>query len=384
MRVLHLVSNHKLTGPVDPAIRLARALFELNEDSRVAVGRPAAGPGPIDDLVRERGLEPVTELRLSKHRRLLLNRRDAARLEHLIEKDPLDVLHAHLDNAHGIALRARRAYRRSLGGKQVRPLVVRSLYDDTAPRSSLRNRWLYGLEADGVFVFGEAVRRDLVRRFGLGEDRVVKIDGAVSLDRFHPRVPGDDLRERFGIPREAVVMGIVARIQRHRRYELLLEAVRRVVAEVPEAHLLVLGRGTRARELAHDPVKRLGLERNVSLPGYVGGEDYPRALACFDVKVFLVPGTDGTCRAVREAMATGIPVVASRRGLLPEIVRDGVDGFLIDEDVESLAAALRKLASDRRLRQELGANAHLRATRDFSQRVQAEKVLASYRRWLSK
>ena len=129
MRVLHLVSNHKLTGPVDPAIRLARALFELNEDSRVAVGRPGAGPGPIDDLVRERGLEPVADLRLSKHRRLLLNRRDAARLEHLIEKDPLDVLHAHLDNAHGIALRARRAYRRSLGGKQVRPLVVRSLYD---------------------------------------------------------------------------------------------------------------------------------------------------------------------------------------------------------------------------------------------------------------
>jgi len=346
------------------------------------VGRPAAGPGPIDDLVRERGLEPVMDLRLPKHRRLLVNRRDSALLGHLIEKDPLDVLHAHLDNAHGIAARARRAFRKSLGGKG-RPLVVRSLYDDTAPRATLRARWLHGREADGVFVFGEGVRNDLIRRFGLAEDRVVKIEGSVVLDRFHPRPPGDDLRERFGIPRESVVIGIVARIQRHRRYELLLEAVRRVAAEVPDAHLLVLGRGTRARELAHDPVKRLGLEGRVSLPGYVGGEDYPRALACFDVKVFLVPGTDGTCRAVREAMAMGIPIVATRRGFLPEIVRDGVDGFIIDEDVESLARALRTLAGDRRLRQELGANARLRATTDFSQRAQAEKVLASYRRWLS-
>ena len=57
MKVLHLVSNQKLTGPVDPAIRLARALQELGVDSRIAVGRPSAGPGPIDDLVRERGLE---------------------------------------------------------------------------------------------------------------------------------------------------------------------------------------------------------------------------------------------------------------------------------------------------------------------------------------
>jgi len=382
VRVLHLVSNHKLTGPVDPAIRLARALFELNVDSRVAVGRPAAGPGPIDDLVRERGLEPITDLRLPKHRRLLVNRRDSARLGHIIEKDPLDVLHAHLDNAHGIAARARRAYRKSLGGKR-RPLVVRSLYDDVAPRATLRARWLHGREADGVFVFGESVRSDLIRRFGLAEDRVVKIEGAVVLDRFHPRPPGDDLRERFGIPRDAVVIGIVARIQRHRRYELLLEAVRRVAAEVPEVHLLVLGRGTRARELAHDPVKRLGLEGRVSLPGYVGGEDYPRALACFDVKVFLVPGTDGTCRAVREAMAMGIPIVATRRGFLPEIVRDGVDGFIIDEDVDSLARALGTLARDRRLRRELGEHARLRASTDFSQRAQAEKVLASYRRWLS-
>jgi glycosyltransferase involved in cell wall biosynthesis len=384
MKVLHLVSNHKLTGPVDPAIRLARALFDLHVDSRIAVGRPRPGKGPIDDLVRERGLEPITELRLPKHRRLFLNRADVRRIAALLEREPVDVLHAHLDNAHGVAARARRACLRALGSGAAlrRPIVVRSIYEDEAPPPRLRYRWLHGKEADGIFVFGDAVREALVRRFGLPEHRVVKLDGAVATDRYRPRAPGEDLRERLGIPREAIVVGIVARIQRHRRYDVLIEAVRRVMMELPRVHLLVLGRGTHARELAHERVRRLGIEGRVSLPGYVGGDDYPRALACFDIKVFLVPGSDGTCRAVREAMATGVPVVAARRGLLPEIVRDGVDGLIVDDGVEPLAAAIRRLAADPDLRRSLGENARRRANEDFSLRGQAEKVLAAYRRWL--
>jgi len=260
--------------------------------------------------------------------------------------------------------------------------VVRSLYDDEAPEPGLRTRWLYAREADGVFVFGESVRRNLVERFALGEERVVKLQGAVSSERFHPREPGDDLREAFGIPREAIVVGIVARIQRHRRFETLLEAMRRVLEAVPNVKLLILGRGTHAQELARDRARRLGIEKDVVLPGYVGGDDYPRALACFDVKVFLVPGSDGTCRAVREAMATGIPVVASRRGLLPEIVRDGVDGLITSDEPEPLFQALRRITSDAALRRELGQNALKRAREDFSLRRQAEAVLDAYRRWM--
>ncbi|HVR72861.1 MAG TPA: glycosyltransferase family 4 protein [Planctomycetota bacterium] len=384
MKVLHLISNHKLTGPVDPAIRLARALLELGVDSRVAVGRPVAGGGPIDGLVRERGLEPITELRLPKHRRLLVNRADARRIGRILEADPVDILHAHLDNAHGIALRARRVLQRGLNlpAEVRRPLVVRSLYDDRAPPSTLRYRWLYGKEADGLFVFGEKVRRDMVARFGFAEDRVVKLDGAVSSERFRPREPGGSLRARFGIPEGAVVAGIVARIQRHRRFEVLLEAVRLAMARVPNLYFLVLGRGTHARELAHDRVRRLGIEDRVRLPGYVGGEDYPAALACFDLKVFLVPGTDGTCRAVREAMATGIPVVASPRGLLPEIVRDGVDGLIVDDEPEPLARAMARLALDPALRRSLGENALARARGDFSLKRQAGAVLEACGRWL--
>ena len=377
MRVLHLVSNCKLTGPVDPAIRLAHALGDLSADSRVAVGRLHPGDGSIDDLVRDRGLEPVRDLLLPKHRRFFANRADVRKLSAMLRAEPVEILHAHLDNAHATAARARGTLGDGRG-----PLIVRSLYDDTTPPATGRYRWLLGQESDGVIVFSEGIRSGLIERFELAPERVVAMPGAVLTDRFYPRPPGQDLRQRLDIPRDAVVIGIVARIQRHRRFHVLFEAMQRVMAQMPDVYLLVLGRGTHAEEIAHETVKRLGISERTRLPGYIGGDDYPVALASFDVKGFLVPGSDGTCRAVREAMACGVPVIAARRGLLPEIVRDGVDGFIVEDEVEPLAAAILRLARDRDLRRTLGANALRRAREDFCQRKQAEKVLALYQSWL--
>lgn len=384
MRALHLISNRKLTGPVDPALRLARALYDLHVDARVAVGRELRGAkGPIDDLVRERELEPITTLLLSKHRRLLMNRGDVRQLVKMLEVEPVEVLHAHLDNAHTIAARARRGLHRALelpSGMR-RPLLVRSLYDAQAPPPSLRYRWLYGREADGVFVYGARVREALLARFRLPLERVVKLDGAVDSERFRPLPREETLRSRLELPDDAVVVGIVARIQRHRRFSVLLEAIHKVMEVDRRVHFVVLGRGTHAVELAHEKVRELGIGERVRLPGYIGGAEYPRALASFDIKVFLVPGSDGTCRAVREAMACGMPVVASRRGLLPEIVRDGLDGLVVDDEVAPLAEAIGRLARDDELRAACGARALERARTTFSLKAQAERVRDAYARW---
>jgi glycosyltransferase involved in cell wall biosynthesis len=412
MRVLHLISNFKYTGPVDPALNLARALGDLGVDSRVAVGRsPPRARDVLPEILRERRIPAVDGFSLSKHRSLFADRRDVRRLLEVLAREPYDILHAHLDNAHDIAQRARRflraraaraGARQGAAGGFPLPVIVRSLYDDHAPPSTPRYRRLLGSGADGVFVFGSEVAREVRRSFapaggpsgvggaavegaageGAAGERVIQLEGAISIERFRPRPPGEDLRERFGIPRRAIVVGIVARIQRHRRYDLLLGAVRRLAGELPDLYLLVLGRGTHAQELAHERARELGIGARVILPGYVGGEDYAAALACFDMKVFLVPGSDGTCRALREAMAMGIAPVVSRRGLLPEVVRHEVDGLVVDETEEQLAAAIRTLALDPALRRRLGESALRRARESFPIEKQAAAVLAAYRRWL--
>jgi glycosyltransferase involved in cell wall biosynthesis len=168
-------------------------------------------------------------------------------------------------------------------------------------------------------------------------------------------------------------------MHRHRRFDLLLDAVQRASKEVPSLRLFVVGRGTHQEEVARRPAARMGLGGRVVFGGYRAG-DYVDALATIDFKVFLVPGSDGSCRAVREAMAMGKPVIATKRGMLPEIVIDGETGLLVDETPEALSHALVRLSQDADLRRRLGAAARTRALVRFSLDEQASAVESFYER----
>jgi len=171
----------------------------------------------------------------------------------------------------------------------------------------------------------------------------------------------------------------VARVQPHRRFELLWEGLARAKARGTRVRVLLIGRGTSFEEVAAEPVRRLGLEDVVTFPGYLRGVDYASTLGALDAQLFLVPGSDPTCRALREGMALGVPSLVTRRGLLPDLVADGASGLLFDETPEALAAALARLAADRALRDRLGEGARARAEAFDVDRVAAalEVALAS-------
>ena len=92
----------------------------------------------------------------------------------------------------------------------------------------------------------------------------------------------------------------------------------------------------------------------------------------------LVPGSDGTCRALLEAAACAIPAVVTRRGALPEIVVDGRTGLVVDEDPEELAGGWRRLLGDAAERRALGAAARRRAELHFAPERLAEAVEQLY------
>ena len=171
--------------------------------------------------------------------------------------------------------------------------------------------------------------------------------------------------DELGIKPGDVVVGIVARLQRHRRYEVFLEAMKLLSENHPNIKAIIVGRGTYAEEVAYRPVREMGLEKTVILAGY-RKDDYMDVLALFDMKVFLVPGSDGSCRAARELMAMGTPVIAANRGMLPEIVHDGVMGLLINDTPENLARAIGRLAEDSVLREKMGMNSRQSAISSFS------------------
>lgn len=377
MRALHLFSNWRLTGPAEPAINLATALMRHGCDILFACGEaPRGHENTILPLARERGIPVRVGLALSKHMNPFKNYPDGRTLRRWLDAEHFDVVHCHLRNDHIVAALAAR----HMPG---RPVVVRSCYAGEGPRGYWEGR-LTREFTDGLLLISEHARRHAVEAVGLPADRAWRFDTSVDLERFDPTRPAGGRRADLGLAPDAFVIGIVARVQWRRRFDVFLKAVAQAHAQVPHLRALIIGRGTHINTIAVEPARRMGLQGVVLFPGYQRGEDYVRTLGALDAKVFLVPGTDGSCRAVREAMAMGVPVIASRRGMLPELVGHDDRGLVVDDTVEGLAAAIVALARDPQRRAALGARAREYAVQHFSLQRQAELVDAVYRELLDR
>ena len=140
---------------------------------------------------------------------------------------------------------------------------------------------------------------------------------------------------------------------------------------------MIIGRGTHIEQIAIKPSQKMGIRTNLIFTGYMK-EDFAETLACLDFKSCLVPGSDGSCRAVREAMAMGKPVIVSRRGILPELVEHEKHGLVIDDTAENIADAILYMVEHPEKREEMGRNARLKAQTCFDSRTQAETMIKIY------
>ena len=368
-RVLHLFSNCKWTGPAEPALNLCVALRELGVETDFACP-PHAGNSVnmVLETARERGLEPILGFRLRKHRHPLWNTLDRRKLGKLLASGRYGLVHCHLDNDHLIATGAARRHGIPL---------LRSSYEGGGFPDRARYRGMLAA-TDFLIAPSELARGRDVSHFAFPEAHTRVVHGAVDTARFSPARQLPDARERLGLPPDALVIGIVARMQTHRHYEDLLEAFALLRKDLPAARLVVVGRGTKQDAVARQPARALGIEDDVCFTDYIERDDYVAALNAFDVGVFLVPGSDGTCRAVREIMAMGKPMVVTGRGMLPEIVGHEREGLVCDGTPAGLHAALDALCTDDARRTALGHAARVRAETAYSLRAQAEAVAACY------
>jgi glycosyltransferase involved in cell wall biosynthesis len=331
---------------------------------------PDGRPDSLPQQARAAGVEPLLALSRARGAIWWRDTDDARRLAGLLEAQRFDVVHTWHTRDHVIAVRATAEHRRSGATRLVRS------HRSADPIAGLPwNRWLFGRATDGLLcVSPQTAARNAKLRRGRP---VLGALGAVDLGRFAPQPPDPALRASLGLAPEHRVVGISARVQRHRRFDLLLDAMARLAQTVPEARLLVIGRGTHLEETARSPAARLGLAGRVIFTGYRSA-DYPDVLRACDVFTMLVPGSDGSCRALLEAAACGLPAVTTDLGSLPEIVVHGETGLVVAPDPAQLAAAWRSLLASEPLRASLGAAARLRAERCFSPARLAEQVEALY------
>jgi len=170
--------------------------------------------------------------------------------------------------------------------------------------------------------------------------------------------------ERSGAARSPDGILFLGEIGRRKGIYDLVCALAQIAAAHPGAHLVAGGSGEldRVRRLARE----LGVEASLELPGWVSGEAKARLLA--EAAVYVLPSyNENLPVSILEAMAAGLPVVSTRVGGIPDAVRHGVDGFLVEPGAkEELAEQVLRLLGDPALRSRLGASGRQRALEQFS------------------
>ncbi len=288
-----------------------------------------------------------------------------------------DVLHFHTSRAHVLGAWA------ALGLGVPARVVTRRM--DYPLRRDPVVRFLYGRAVDRVIAISGAVRREVLR-LGIPGDRVVLIPSGVEIDRFAPlreRNASDRAaaRSSLGIPADGrPVAGTAASLHRRKGADVLLRAAARLAGEGTACHLVIAGEGPE-RDALHALAGELGLLGEGPVRVHLAGQVRPpeRVLAALDVFV-LASRKEGLGVAALEAMAAGLPVVASRVGGLAESVVDGETGLLVPpEDAGALATALGGLLRDPALRARLGAAGARRVAERYSADAMAAGNLALYR-----
>jgi glycosyltransferase involved in cell wall biosynthesis len=377
MKILHLFSNWKWTGPADPTLNLCKGLEKRGHDVTFAYRKP---PLPVEDSIEKRvaraGVKATDRFRLDHSVKFYhpsffwTNLRDILELTHYLRQEKFDLMNVH--HSHGHLLGGIAARRSGLP-----TVVIRTDHKRDPLKPSLGNRFLISQFTDGMITFSERARREDAKHFGFSLERVGKITPALDLHRYDPEREFKDMKSVFGIRPGEIVIGMIARFQKYRRTAVFLEAVKTIVREFPKVKVLLVGRSSQMEESVIKPMKRLGVEKWVVLGGY-RTDDYLDTLACMDIFVFLMAGSDGTARALREAMAMGKPVIAADRGMLPEIVEHGRSGLMVKDTPEALADAALQLIRHPELRESLGKAAYQKAREDFRLERQVEAVERFY------
>lgn len=358
LNILHLYSDWRWTGPAEPTLQMCKGLEERGHDVTLAFRSPPIKTKnmTIEQMVKKKEIKGETCFSLDRYMRPLNTIKDLVRLPIYLRREGFDIVHIHLSHDHTIGTLCAKL----LGRK--RPVLIRTFHKRSVLKKTLFNRLLLRY-TDGYLFFTEGFRREHIKAFGLESDRTGLQAMTLDLKRFDPNGKYKDMRKEFNIPQEAIVIGTVGRFQRYRRMNWFLAAAKEIITRRSDVYFLIIGRSSQMKSTVIEPINRLGIKDKAIIAGY-RREDYIDTLACLDIFTLLMPGSDGTARALREAMAMQKACVVSDYGMLPEIVDNGRAGIIV-RNISELKNSWLKLTQSPELRKCLGKEARKYALKMF-------------------
>jgi len=323
---------------------------------------------------REAGLDVFDAVEFRKPKFLLRGARDVMALAGHLRGRRYDLIDAHGSQDVWTCVAARK-----LAGRTA-PLIF-TRHNTKRVRDHLFNRRLYGREVDHLI----AVSRSVLERYEpffrkgiLAPERVSVVPSAYRPDRFHPGISGARVRAELGLGPDDPLVGVVGRLVEDKGQDDLLRAVPVVLKRRPETRFLLVGTGSRERYLK-DLAASLGLTRAVRFLGF--RDDVPEITAALNVSVLPSIDCDASSAVLKEALACGVPAVATSIGGAAEILEDGRTGLIVPpRDPARLAAAILTLLDDPERARDMGRL----GSRDVAERFSPERLggetLEVYRR----
>jgi glycosyltransferase involved in cell wall biosynthesis len=234
--------------------------------------------------------------------------------------------------------------------------------------------------ADAIIVNASAVK-DVLVRAGYDARRIEVIRNGLDLSRFEARAPQGKLRRELGLPSRGPLVAALCRLHQIKGVEHFLEAAVILCRRFPDVRFLVAGDGYHRQALERHAAD-LGLGSRVIFTGL--RHDVPEFLQ--QVNVSVLPSlSEALSNTLLESMAAGVPVVATRVGGNPEVVEDGVTGFLVPpREPEALAASIGRLLEHPQLAQAMGRAGRERAAEHFSLQRLTQETESLYLRLLMK
>jgi glycosyltransferase involved in cell wall biosynthesis len=368
VKVLRVIARLNVGGPALHVAYLTAGLADRGYDTTLVAGTIARGEESMAFVADAHNVHVETLGDLHREISPIRDLRAIVQLAQLIRQERPTILHTHTAKAGAVGRIA------ALLARDARPPIVIHTFHGHVLRGYFGRvktfgfrtleRWLARTSTALVAVSPE-VRDDLVALGVAPASKFTVVRLGIDLPR---RVDNNEAQRRearrqMGLRGDAFVVGWVGRMTAVKRTELVVRALQDLVARNVDAFVVLVGDGPDRDQLeryAHE----LGVIKRCLFLGYQ--EDVARFYDAIDVLV-LPSINEGTPVSVIEALAARRPAVATRVGGVPDVVRDGIDGFLVDvDDGEALATRLAELAADPELRARMGEAGHARVIERYS------------------
>ncbi len=232
-------------------------------------------------------------------------------------------------------------------------------------------RFLWGF-TDQVLSVSKAHRQKMTNIIGFPLKKIKAIVNGVDTERFYPN-PGIkvETRKKLGLKKNSLCIGTVGSLRPVKNHSLLVNACKAILPHFDDVEVLIVGEGPLESQLKQE-VKTFGFSGKIHFAGIQ--PNIPEVLNALDIFV-LTSLSEGMPNVVLEAMACGIPVLATSVGGVPEIIENGQNGILVaSEDKSNLIQAITELLNDQDKRCAIGMEGRKKVLSEFS----LKKMVSEY------